>query len=273
VKGVVGNSSANTAGTAEQSLLFKTAQQYTITFCEDSNFNGTCDSGEPAATGTKTVGAKQTGSEKDTLVFKNDFSASTNTCTPTLTQESAPSNTGVDVVQCLRDEFGNAVSGASVVWIIDTGPGSFTATQSTTDASGNATATLGNGVAGQQTSFHAEATDANGHTIISNKLVVNWTRPTTGRRHSATHLTLGKSSRTRLFGTLSANNTAVCRTGGRLISLYRDGRLLNQTTTASGGSYHFRLHKARRRHSFETKFAGNARCGASHSNTVASRAR
>jgi len=271
VKGAQGDAGGNTA---DQTLYLQKAGSYTITFCEDSNNDASCASETVTASGTKTVKAQNTaGNWKDTLIFASDYNATNNTCPQTFNQISAPANQTVDFQQCVRDSFGNPVAGASVTWRVVSGPGSFTSAENTTDASGNSHATLGNGAAGQQSSVQSVATDSVGNTQTSNTLVVNWTKPTTSKRKSATHLTLGKSSRTRLFGTLSANNPGVCRTGGRLVSLYRDGALINQTTTASGGSFHFRLHKARRRHTFEAKFAGNAHCGASHSNDVASRAR
>jgi len=249
----------------------------------DSNGDafGTTPSATPCANESLTTTANKTvtagNPSTDYVRFSRDVTASNSHCTSGQQQISAPAGSSVPLTQCVFDAAGNPVQGASVLWFISNGPGQVSPSNGTTDSSGHATATLSKGISGQQTGVDSCVdTNANGTCDVNSQngpIVVSWTAPRPSSHKSATHLTLGKSSRTRLFGTLSANNTAVCRTGGRLVSLYRDGRLTNQTTTAAGGSFHFRLRKARRSHTFEAKFAGNAHCGASHSNTVSSRAR
>jgi len=257
---------------AEASISFPVAGSYSITFCWDSNGNGLgstpsatpCTGETVTATGTKTVGNQNP--DIDRMAFATDAAADAS-CTSGSNSTSAPSNSSVHVVQCVFDEFGNPVSGAQVQWFVNSGPGNYTQQQQTTGSNGQATATFANGVQGTQSDIYSCAV---GFTC-SNDLLINWQAPTAQK--SPTHLHLGKSNRTHLFGTLTANNPSICTVGGRTIKLFQNGHLKNVTHTNAGGSYHFTLHKAKKVHKFKTKFPGTAHCGASTSNIVKSKAR
>jgi len=272
--------------TADASLLFFTAGTYTITFCIDGNNNGACDSGELAATGTKTVSANG-----DTLVDLIDTTehaqANNGQCTNGSTNVQAKVGTTVHVTECVTDRWANPLAGASVSWVVGTGSGprsgSYTRTDNVTDSTGHATADFAGGSPSQQaflfscaTSTVAESPSGNPPNHCSNNtVIVNWQGQASNK--SGTHLSLSKTSRLRLFGTLTANNPNICGTGGRRISLYivtKNGSvLIDVTTTAGGGTFHFRLHRAKRTHDFFARFRGSPNCGASKSNEVHSRAK
>jgi len=276
---------------ADEGFYAIQAQQYTLTFCYDSNNDAEdtppgiltqsatpCAGESVSATATKTITAG-TGGTNDVIRFAADAGADP-TCPTGNNSTSAPADQPVNVVECVFDDFGNPVAGAKVQWFVDYGPGNYTAQQQTTDANGRATATFGNGAEGVQTGIYSCEDDLDTDTFTddcSNDLLINWQAPTPPPvQHSATTLTLAKDvlrHRVKFFGSLTAAKPNVCNTAGKLIKLFRGRRLIDVTHTNAAGDYRFKRPKAHRRRLWHTLFPGTTNCNGDRSNNVRSRAR
>jgi len=290
--GAAGDASTNNGfcggnDTAEASWESPTSGTYSFIFCYDSDENGNdtppgtvtqsstpCAGEAVSASGSKTVSA-DSGSTNDVIRFAADAGTDP-TCPTGSNSTSVPANQPVNVVECVFDDFGNPIAGAQVTWFVDFGPGNYTAQQQTTDATGRATATFGNGVEGVQSGIYSCA-DTGNSSDCSDDLLINWQAPTpTPTQHSATTLTLARNAlrhRVRFFGTLTAAKPSVCDAAGKLIKLFRGRRLVDNTHTNAAGDYHFSRHKARKRRLWHTVFPGLGACNGDRSNNVRARAR
>ena len=267
------------ATTVDQGLTLKKTGTYTVTFCADLNNSGTCDTGEPTVTGTKTVKAGPP--TQDRVRFAADATPPSQ-CNTGQTQQSFPSNSGVDVVQCVFDANNNPVpSQTGLQWSI-TGPGDFASTGTTTDANGQAHATVENGTPGQQTSVTSCVdTDGNGTCNFSgNTVIINWTAPPQGAdtlslRYSK-HRTGPHEGRVTFSGELVGDSSGACfgHEGGTLVQIHRGtatGPVVKSATTSAGGAYRagLRLHLGANhvRH-FTATTQGNPSCVAATSKTI-----